>query len=133
MAFTLMTTGLVVLSQYAVNRDQPEDLVLKLFKNNATISAATVLADLTEADFTGYSAVTLTGASWTGTGASQSYTQQTFQSSADQAQQDIYGAFMVRATGGELIAAEKFSAALPFLNNGDNVKISPQITAQQGS
>ena len=37
---------------------------LRLFQNNATISETTVLADLTQATFTGYAGVTMTRSSW---------------------------------------------------------------------
>lgn len=113
-----------------VNRTAAQNLVLKLFKSNTTPSESDTDATYTEADFTGYSAITLTGASW-GAAASGSiaYAQQTFTASGTP-NNDIYGYFMVQASSGTLLLAER-DAAAPFAvrTSGDNIKITPTITA----
>lgn len=118
---------------YFVNRAAPQNLVLKLFKSNTTPAETDTAATYTEATFTGYSLVTLTGASWgapsEGAPSSIAYAQQTFTSSADQATENIYGYFMIRATSSRIALAERFSdAPNPITNNGDNIKITPTIT-----
>ena len=119
--------------QYLVNKATPENLVMKLFKSNTTPAETDTAGTYTEADFTGYSAKTLTGASWTATPGAPSqvaYAQQTFASSADQTAQNIYGYFYIRVTTLDLIAAERFaSAPVVVQNNGDEIRITPQITA----
>ncbi len=115
-----------------VNKTAATDLVLKLFKSNTTPAETDVAGDYTEADFTGYSSITLTGANWVitpGAPSNAAYAQQTFESSADQAAQSIYGYFMVRATTGVLAWAEVFPAGpYPISNNGDSIKVTPAIT-----
>ena len=110
-----------------------QDLSLRLFKNNITPAETDTAATYTIADFTGYSSITLTGASWTvsGTAPTQiAFAQQTFTSSANQTLQNIYGYFYLRASAADIMGAERFtSAPFPIENNGDEVRITPQITA----
>lgn len=117
--------------KYFVNKSTPENLVLKLFKNNYTPVEASIASNFTEADFTGYSALTLTGASWTVTEGSPSnaaYAEQSFTSSAGSQSQTIYGYYLVRATSGRIAYAEVFTTPFTIVNNGDVIKITPQIT-----
>ncbi len=116
---------------YFVNKSAPTNLILKLFKNDKTPAEGDVAADYTECDFAGYSAITLTGASWNvveGAPSSASYAQQTFTNTGAVAQ-SVYGYFLVRATSGRIAYAERFTGA-PFIvqNNGDEIKITPTIT-----
>lgn len=134
MTIVVPDAGENIALEYLVNKDSPENLVLKLFSAPAVASdpgEAATSASFTEATFTGYSAITLTGASWNAaSGGSISYAQQTFTSSADQTAETIDGYYLVRATGGELVAYEYFSDG-PYSveNNGDAIKITPTITA----
>lgn len=108
-----------------------ENLVLRLFKTSVTPAETDTAVTYTEADFTGYAAATLTGASWTiteGAPSDAAYAQQSFTSSADQTAQTIYGAYMTRATSGRLAFAEDFTAGRVVENNGDIVKVTPTIT-----
>jgi hypothetical protein len=115
-----------------VNKAAPQNLVLRLFQNNHTPAETDVAADYTEANFTGYSAATLTGASWTvtpGAPSEASFAQQTFTSSAAQAAQSIYGYFLTQATSGRLQWAERFpSGPYPIANDGDSIGVTPKIT-----
>ena len=132
MAFTVVNNGEGDALKAMVAHTAATDLILKLFTNDATISETTVAGDLTEADFTGYSAVTLTGSSWTiseGAPGSADYAEQTFTAGAGiSGLQLIYGAMLVRATSGRLFAVEKFSAARPIENEGDSLAVTPSIT-----
>jgi hypothetical protein len=88
-------------------------LKLKLFKNNATISAATVAADLTEADFTGYTARTLARASWNAP-ATNADGKAEMRYSVDQvydfgSDQSIFGYYLTDSSD-VLVAVEKFAA-----------------------
>ncbi len=116
-----------------LNKTAGQNLVLKLFKNNITPGETDTEGSYTEADFTGYSAPTLTGSSWTvtpGAPSSAAYAQQTFTSSADQASQSVYGYYLVQASSGKSIWAERFSdGPYAIANNGDAIKITPTITA----
>jgi hypothetical protein len=115
-----------------LNKTAPQDLDLCLFKNDYTPVEATTEANVTAADFTGYSVIQLTAASWTitpGAPTSAAYAQQTFTSSAGSQNQPIYGYYIKQRTSGKLLWAERFSdGPYTITNNGDNIKITPTIT-----
>ena len=130
MALLVPNTGESLVVGMIVNKTAPENLVLKLFKSNTTPAEGDTAATYTEADFTGYSSATLTGASWTVTADTAAYAQQSFTSSATQTLQNVYGYYLVQATSGVLIWAERFSdAPYAISNNGDVIRVTPTITA----
>lgn len=134
MAGIIPNNGEGDLLQYFVNRASPQDLVLRLFKNNITPADTDAAGAFTEATFTGYGAITLTGASWgapsEGDPSSIAYAEQTFTSSADQATENVYGYYLTRASSGRIAAAERFAdAPYGITNLGDNIKITPTLTA----
>lgn len=117
---------------FFVNKAAPTNLILKLFKNDKTPAEGDVAADYTECDFDGYAPVTLTGANWAvteGAPSSASYAQQVF-TNAGTVAQSVYGYYLVRASTGRIAYAERFTGA-PFVvqNTGDEIKITPTITA----
>lgn len=105
-------------------------LVLRLYQSNTTPAETDTAASYTEYTATGYSAITLTAASWStseGAPSSTSYAQQTFTMTGAG---DAYGYYMTRNTGGRIALAERFTSA-PFSipSGGGTIKITPQITA----
>ena len=60
MAFLVPNPGETLVVGMIVNKTAPENLVLKLFKSNTTPAETDTAATYTEADFTGYAAITLT-------------------------------------------------------------------------
>lgn len=105
-------------------------LILRLYSSNTTPAETDAAATYTEYSATGYSAITLTGASWTtteGAPSSTAYAQQTFTMTGAG---DAYGYYMTRTTGGRLALAERFTSA-PFSipSGGGTIKVTPQITA----
>jgi hypothetical protein len=114
-----------------LNHTAPENLVLKLYKSNTTPAESDTAGTYTEADFTGYSSASLTGASWSitpGDPSFASYAQQTFTSSAGAQSQSVYGYYIVQASSGILIWAERFpDGPYVIVNNGDQIKITPRI------
>lgn len=113
-----------------VNKTAPQNLLLKLYSNNITPSDTDTAGTYTESTFTGYAAITLTGASWgTASGGSIAYAQQTFTCSGA-GSQDCYGYFVVQASSGTLLYSER-GTGVPFTITtiGDNVKVTPTITA----
>lgn len=133
MAIVVPDVGEVLALGFLVNKTVPENLVLCLYQNNITPAEADTVATYTAATFTGYAQITLTGASWTITGgapSSAAYAQQTFTSTAGAQNQPIYGYFLKRLTTGDLVYAERFSdGPYTIVNNGDNIKVTPTITA----
>lgn len=133
MALLVPNTGEVIALEALVNKTAPQNLVLRLYENNYTPTEADTAASYTEATFTGYSALTLTGSSWgaasPGAPSSIAYAQQTFTSSASQSKL-VYGYYLTQASSGTLVYAERFSdGPYAITNNGDQVKVTPTITA----
>lgn len=131
MALNVPDTGENIALEALVNKTAAQNLVLKLFTSNTTPADTDTAVTYTEAAWTGYSAITLTGASWgAASGGSIAYAQQTFASSADQASVNNYGYFMVQTTSGTLVLSERFTdGPYAIANNGDQIKVTPQITA----
>jgi hypothetical protein len=104
---------------------------LKLFKNSATLSHATVLSDLTEADFSGYSAYSLAGGAVAGAldgsgRAVASYTAHTFTKSGATGN-TIYG-YWVEDSTGALLWCELFDTPIPMTVDGAFIQITPKFT-----
>lgn len=132
MALLVPNTGEVIALSLLVNKTTPENLVYKFFSNNITPAETDTAATYTESTGGGYAAITLTGASWTVTGGAPStaaYAQQTYTFTGPlTTNPNIYGYFVVQASSGTLVLAENFTMFTPT-NNGDNIKLTPQITA----
>jgi hypothetical protein len=115
-----------------VNKTAPQDLVLKLYSSNTTPAETDTAVTYTEATFSGYSAIPLTGATW-GSPSAGSITyssQQTFTHNGGGVSNSIYGYFVVQSVSGTLLYAERDgSAPFTLTNNGDNVKITPTLSA----
>ena len=92
MALNFPDSGENLVLEMMVNKTAPQNLVLRLFKNNITPSDTDTAGTYTEATFPGYAAITLTGASWNAaSGGTISYgAQQTFTCSGTSTD-DIYG------------------------------------------
>jgi hypothetical protein len=112
-------------------------MTLKLYKNDVTAGLTTsqkealTEASFTEANFTGYSAKTLTGGSWVTTQAEPStgvYAQQTFTSSANQTAQSIYGYYVTRTSDGKLLWFERFAGPVSISLINDAISVTPTIT-----
>lgn len=132
MALLVPNTGEVIALSLLVNKTSPENLVYRLFATNITPAETDTAGTYTEAAGGGYSALTLTGASWTVTGGAPSnaaYAQQTYTfTGALTTNATIYGYYVTQATSGTLVLAETFTSFTPAAN-GDNIKLTPQITA----
>lgn len=130
MAGLVPNVGAQVMLKAGLNHTAPQNLVLKLFTNNYTPIETSVAGDFTEASGNGYAAKTLTGGSWSVTNAdpsAASYAAQTFTFTGNLG--NVYGYFLVQATSGILVAAERFDTApVNVQNNGDAIVITPNIT-----
>lgn len=131
MALNVPDVGENKILEHLTNKTSPENLVLKLFKNNITPADSDTAGTYTEAVFGGYAGITLTGANWNAaSGGSITFNaQQTFTCNAA-ATDDIYGYYLVQTTSTVLIWSERDGSA-PFAvrNSGDAVKVTPTITA----
>lgn len=130
MALLFPNTGENLVLEMIVNKTAAQDLVLKLYSSNTTPAETDTAATYTEATFSGYASASLTGASWGIASGSIAYAQQTFTHNGGGVSNSIYGYFVVQVTSGTLLYAERDGAA-PFTltTSGDNVKITPTISA----
>lgn len=104
---------------------------IHLFQNNATITASTVMSDLTLATFSGYAYITLSGrtlsvsldafnrafctwnaATWTKSGATGN---------------TIYG-YVVTDNSNNLMWVEKFDVPIPMTSDGAYLVVTPRTT-----
>lgn len=114
----------------------PGDQVLRLFVSNTTPADSDVAATYTEMSTQGYSAKTLTKASWTITPTSAAnagpatgaYAQQTWTFDGTGGATTVYGYFVTDATSGLLLWAERFATSKVVQYNGDQILITPQFT-----
>src|SRR5687768_10807464 len=131
MALVFPDVGENLALEMITNKTAAQNLVLRLYTNNVTPGESDTAGTYTEASGGGYSAITLTGSSWGAASAgSIAYAQQTFTFSSVPGTATMYGYFVTQATSGTLLYAERFTGA-PFTiaNAGDQVKITPTITA----
>jgi hypothetical protein len=134
MALRFPNQGEQIALKLILNADTPQNLVLRLFKSytGGDIELYTE-SSFTEANFTGYAPVTLTGSNWTFSGGNPSvasYPLVTFQSTADQTPQVIYGYYATQATSGKLVFYEFFTSPVNVMNNGDTIKIALKVGAE---
>lgn len=134
MTLVLPNQGESIALEALVGKTAGQNLVLRLFKSNTTPAETDTEATYTEADFTGYSAITLTAANWSVTGTAPSsagYAQQTFTSSAGSQNQNVYGYYLTQVTSGKLVWSERFSdGPYNIANNGDAIKVTLAITLE---
>lgn len=131
MALVVPNQGEQLLLDAFTGKTAGQNLVLRLFTSNTTPAETDTEATYTEATGNGYAAITLTAANWTttpGAPTNTAYAEQTFTFTG--ALGNVYGYYFTQVTSGKLVWAERFTSA-PFniANNGDQIKITPQITA----
>jgi hypothetical protein len=118
-----------LLTKLLKNTADTEDYILKLYKNNYTPIAATVVGSFTEADFTNYADKTIARSDWAtpstvsnkaeSSVATQSWT-------CGVTTNTIYGYYVVGATSGVCLWAEEFAAAR-VLADGDILNLTPKF------
>jgi hypothetical protein len=133
MTLLVPNTGEVIALNYLVGKvTTVRDLIYRLFVNNITPSETDTAGTYTEAVGGGYASKTLTGANWTVTGGAPSdaaYAQQTWTFTGPLTTNlTVYGYYVTRVTDADLVLAETFSSFQPQ-NNGDQILLTPQITA----
>lgn len=104
---------------------------LRLFKNNHTPTPGDTDANYTEADFSGYSSVTLTwnAAFLNGDDKGEiDADEETFTHNGGGTSNTIYGAY-VENNAGDVIFAERFDAPRVMSANGDTIPYTARLTA----
>jgi hypothetical protein len=122
----------ILMMENFLNKTAPQDLILKLYSSDTTPAETDTSATYTETAGGGYAEVALVAATWTVTGGNPttaSYPEQTF--SFTGAAGNVYGYYVVQAISGDLMWAERFpSAPLNIQNNGDEIRITLQLTLE---
>ena len=116
--------------RYLVNKAAPEDLVLRLFKNDMTPADNDTAASYDEATFPGYRPVVLAGAQWSATDTRAQCAEQVFTRTEHGAVERVYGYYLTRAKSGRIAWAERFEQAVPVANAGDVITITPGISVR---
>jgi len=130
MALVFVNGGEDLALKALLNHTAGQNLVLRLFRNDQTPVDTHTASDYTEANFTGYANVTLTGSSWSVSGGLASYAQQAFTSSAGSQNQNVYGYYMTQTSSGLLVYAERFTnGPYNIADNGDVIRVTPTINA----
>jgi hypothetical protein len=122
----------VIMMENFLNKTAPQNLVLKLYSSNTTPAETDTVAAYTELSGGGYADIDLVAANWTvtpGNPTSAVYPEQTFTFTG--AAGNVYGYYVVQAVSGALMWAERFTnAPLNIQNNGDEIRITLQITLE---
>ena len=121
----------IILANF-LNKTAPQDLRLKLYSSDTTPSETDTEATYTETTGGGYVQQALTASSWTvtpGNPTTAAYPEATFTFTG--AAGNVYGYYVVQSISGALMWAERFTnAPLNIQNNGDEIRVTPQITLE---
>jgi hypothetical protein len=121
----------LTLLTHLLKTTSPPALTLRLFQSNTTASSSTVVSDLTEANFDGYSAAVLTRSSWgdpstvSGSAVATYGTATTWTCGATG--NTIYGFYLTENTSDSLVYVERFSTAR-VLTEGVDLSVTPKIS-----
>jgi hypothetical protein len=113
-----------------VNKTAQGNLNLHLYTNNYTPAKTDTISNYTESTAAGYSAKTLTGASWTvatvsGT-TTASYASQTFTYTASE---NLYGYFLTDSTNTTVVYAEAFPSVFAIPSGGGSCSVALNLVA----
>ena len=130
----IVPNGGEVIALQAMLGKRPADVVhtLCLYENNVTPGESDTVVTYTTATFSGYASEEVSADDWTitaGAPSSAACVQKSFTSDAAQSAQSIYGYFLVEASSGDLVYAERFSSTPTIENNGDAIRVTMNITA----
>ena len=139
MATVTSLIGKKYMLECALNKDVPENLVVRLSTNDITPDEDTIASEFTEATFTGYAGIVTAPADWTvavdDVGGENhmvaTHDEVEFVSTASAQDQTITCAYLVTQTSGILIASNRFTApqiANHIVNTGDKKTVTPTIS-----
>lgn len=121
-----------LLLEYMLGKTAVDTLQVRLFSNNVTPGESDTSATYTQVSGNGYAGISLTAANWTvsaGDPTVATYPQITFTFTG--AAGNVYGYYVVAATSGNLLWAERFTdGPYNIAQAGDSIKITPRMTLQ---
>lgn len=116
-----------------INKETPQNQKLKLFASNTTPAETDTAGTYTEATGGGYAEKALTGASWTlteGAPSDVAAAEQTWTFTGPlTTNTTVFGYYVVQTTSGTLMWAERDASPFDPTNNGDQIKLTPVLTA----
>lgn len=129
MALLVPDVGEVALLDMALSDAAPEAQTLKLYTSNTTPAEGDTAGTYTAAAGNGSDPKNIVRATWSGAASvggvtTKAYPAQTFNFTAGFT---IYGYFVVKATAGTLLWAEKIYAGGQAFANGDSLVLTPKI------
>jgi hypothetical protein len=132
MALVVPTEGLIAILDKFTGGGIGANVVIRLYQNNYTPVAGSVLASFTVANFSGYAQVTPAfGAA--GIVAGNVQTDDTaardFTVAAGGVSNTIYGYYVVDTVLGKCLWAERFASAIVMTNVGDQIELTAALTA----
>ena len=131
MSLTVPNQGEVLMLEAALGKANASVYTLRLFSNNHAPANTDTEANYTECAGGGYSAIALDASLWVttpGAPTSSSYPEQTFTfTGATNAPGNVYGYYITNESG-QLVMAEQLAGVFVPANNGDTVKVTPNIT-----
>ena len=120
-----------------VGKASPQDLTLHLYTNNLVLKESTIVSDLVQPTFSGYASAIMSGPSWTvvvGDPTVATFPDMPFLCNAPpSAPQTVYGYFVTRDGGSNLMWAEKFPIPQIISATGERIIVSPRLTARDES
>jgi len=121
---TLVNTGKPVLNNL-VFKGLSETFTMHLFTAVAggTVTEATALGDLTEADFPGYAAQAMLVGDWTVAGDAVASATMSFTHAGGAPSNTIIGFYLVATGGGELVWVGELSASADLEDPGDKLEV----------
>ncbi len=132
MALLVPNSSEEIMINYILNRDLPEGLVIHLYSNNIIPQETDTITNYVQVSGGGYAAIGLIAGSWTilpGTPTSAEHVEVVW--TFNGAVGNVYGYYVTRVTGLELMWAERFSNG-PFniQTSGDEIRVTPRLTLE---
>lgn len=132
MTLLVPNAGEVAMANFIFNKAAQENFTLRAYTNNITPAETDTTATYTEAAGNGYAAIALIAANWTVTGGNPTTVaapQQTWTFTGNLG--NVYGYYFNGTTSTTLMWAERFSdGPYNIFNNGDQIKLTPQLTLE---
>ena len=133
MSVVVPNSSEVIILQYITNNDAPENISMRLYANDITPNDGSTTASFIEVIEGGYAVRSLSPNGWTivsGTPSQASYAELTWSFTGPVG--NVYGYYVTRDTGGEVLWAERFTTG-PFnvKTAGDEIKVLPRLTLRQ--
>lgn len=114
-------------------KESSEDYLIRLFKNNLVPDSDTVLTNFTEADFTGYTEMTLLRADWDDAitvdkKAETNHAEVSWE--CEGSCNKIFGYYIVGKISGDLLWSERFATPRSLVV-GDFLNVNPKMTLKE--